>query len=72
MGDKQVFENNIYESSCIEYSNSNKGIEEIIIDSLDVKSIYDVLPQLKEIAEFEKEHNIRCTLNRIKINRLND
>lgn len=64
--------NNIFKSPCIGYAKSSERIEEIEIDCLEVGSINDVLPQLIEIAEFEKEHNIRCTLNRIKINRLND
>ena len=72
MDAKEMIKNKIFVSHCIGYETSSERIEEIEIDCLEVGSINDVLPQLIEIAEFEKEHNIRCTLNRIKINRLND
>lgn len=71
MVDKKI-ENKIFKSQCIGNSKYSEGIKEIVIDCLEVGSINDVLPQLIEIAEFEKEHNIGCTLNRIKISRLND
>lgn len=67
-----MIEDKNFKSSCIGHAKSSERIEEITIDCLEVASIYDVLPEIIEIAEFGKEYNIRCTLNQIKISKLNN
>lgn len=52
---------------CIKLNSDGNKIEEIIIDSMEVKRFEDIYYRLEEMLEFEKEHNICCTLNSIKI-----
>lgn len=52
---------------CIKLNADGNKIEEIIVDCMEVKRFEDIYHRLEEMHEFEKEHNVCCTLNSIKI-----
>lgn len=47
-----------------------EDINKIDIDCLEIKNISDIFDVLFEIDKIEKECNITCTLNSIKISKL--
>lgn len=56
-------------NKCIEFD-KNGSIKKIEIDCLEIKNISDIFDVLFEIDKIEKECNITCTLNSIKISKL--
>lgn len=54
---------------CIEF-NEDGSIKKIEIDSLEMKNISDIFDVISELHDLEKECNITCTLNSIKISKL--
>ena len=54
---------------CIKFD-KNGSIKKIDIDCLEMKNISDIFDVLFEIDKIEKECNITCTLNSIKISKL--
>lgn len=53
---------------CIEFD-KNGSIKKIEIDCLEIKNVSDIFDVLFEINKIEKECNIICTLNSIKLNK---
>lgn len=54
---------------CIKFDNDG-CIKKIDIDCLEIKNVSDIFDVLFEIDKVEKECNITCTLNSIKISKL--
>lgn len=52
---------------CIVLNDDESKIDEIIIDCLEVKNFNDIFYRLRELQEFQKEYNVGCTLNSIRI-----
>lgn len=52
---------------CIVLSDDESKIEEIVIDCMEVNSFNDIFTRLMEMAEFEKEYKVNCTLKKITV-----
>lgn len=60
-------ENEFPYGSCIKINPENGEIESIVIDSWEIDHLENVPNIVRRLRRFEKEYNISCTLNSIKI-----
>ena len=65
--DKIITNNRFPYGKCVEINPKSGKVESVVIDSWEIDSVESVINIVRRLKRFEKEYNISCTLNSIKI-----